>query len=312
MEGQTLDLKPDTISLLTKKIEANLKNGHGKNAREKAQLSGKNGRKESSQKGTAQSNLVSKKNKSQGKSAEADPQNPILRGKKRLRDGRLKVSSHLKPGFDGADKGTKKSLGGTDSSLDLEKEILALGGSKDDLKLIEDATSGSEIDGDAPGSKKPALNGLEKELRRYVKELGIDEVSQELDEDPTLELEEEEPAVENKADKETASTRSAKAGMIPSQLVCAIMLAPLMVLRTIANASPASRARTGVVCYSYPAHCLCKFEDDSTAFRSGISGARVRKVIAQRGEYAVPSADWVGKFRSAVLLNHHECWYIVR
>ncbi|KAL8767024.1 MAG: hypothetical protein Q9194_006112, partial [Teloschistes cf. exilis] len=218
MEAQNLDLKPDTISLLTKKIEANLKNGRAKNTRGKAQVSSKNGGKNSIQKGTAQSNPSPKKKTSQGTYTEAAPQNPIPQGKKRSRDGQLKVSSNWKPGSDGAEKGSKKGLRGTGSSLDLEKEILALGGSKDDLKLIEDATSGSEIDGDAPSSKRPASNGLGKELLRYVKELGIDQVSQDLDEDRTSELEDEEWVVENTVDKDTASIRSAKAGTVPSQL----------------------------------------------------------------------------------------------
>ncbi|KAL8686978.1 MAG: hypothetical protein Q9218_006726, partial [Villophora microphyllina] len=216
-DNQNLELKPDTISLLTKKIEANLKNGQNGQTLRKKQNPVKTGGKNTAQKKSADSNHRLDNKTSQTKSLEIAAHDPP-RGKKRLRDGQLKASSNGKPPIKGAEKAAKKSYTGTQANLDLEREIIELGGSKDDLKLIEDAESGSEIAGNTPSSEKPALNGLEKDLLRYVKELGIDQVSQVSEEDPISEQDDDDASVvEGATDDTSAMVRQGTAPVKPAK-----------------------------------------------------------------------------------------------
>ena len=80
---------------------------------------------------------------------------------KRLRSGELKPSA--KP----------KSQGKSDFSIsaDLESEILALGGSKEDYELITGDPSDSEYENNE--SAKESGKVLQKDLKKLVKELGI-------------------------------------------------------------------------------------------------------------------------------------------
>ena len=90
---------------------------------------------------------------------------------KRTRDGQHKVSSN------------GQIVKHDDAALaDLEKEILALGGSKEDYDLVTGAPSDSEYED--LESREVSGNSLRKDLRRLVKELGIEKAAaQELAED---------------------------------------------------------------------------------------------------------------------------------
>ncbi|KAL8738209.1 MAG: hypothetical protein Q9181_000980 [Wetmoreana brouardii] len=184
---QNLGLNPQAISLLTKKIEANLKNGQHPKVAVKTHARSSKTDKTGAQKSTPSTAYrplgvtTLHTNKNNG------TQRADTRGKKRLRDGQLKDLNHEKPHVNGTEK-TQKSRGKhTVEQSSLENEILALGGSKDDLKLIEGVASESEFESVTPRTKDPKPKGLEKELLRFVEELGIEEVSPALDEDSVSE-----------------------------------------------------------------------------------------------------------------------------
>lgn len=104
---------------------------------------------------------------------------------KRMRNGQAKVSEAVKIA-----QGTTKPGKAQTSSRDLETEILALGGSKDDFALIEDAPSGSELE-DAESTT--IAQGLQRDLRQMVKELGIDRVAPDVgSDDPDVEMDQRE------------------------------------------------------------------------------------------------------------------------
>ena len=83
---------------------------------------------------------------------------------KRLRDGQTKTSI----------KDQGKVQNGV-LHADLEKEIIALGGSKEDYDLITGAPSDSEYED--PESNKISEKSLQKDLKRLVQELGIEKAA---------------------------------------------------------------------------------------------------------------------------------------
>ena len=113
-------------------------------------------------------------------------------GKKRLRDGHVKESRSADTKGNGGKVTFKGDGNGAPSRAQIEEEILALGGSKDDLDLVADVASESELEGDKP-SKVPR-NDLKKELMRFVQDIGIQTVNYETSESEDAEEEEEEEA----------------------------------------------------------------------------------------------------------------------
>ncbi|KAL8670042.1 MAG: hypothetical protein Q9168_005403 [Polycauliona sp. 1 TL-2023] len=134
------------------------------------------------------------------------------RGKKRSSDGRLKQSSNGGTHTNGVATVGDSHTDVPGEPSNLEQDILALGGSKDDLDLIEGDASDSEIDGDAFPSKPTAYKGLQKDLLRFVQELGIKEVPREADEVSESE------ARENDSDLRTAENKASETAMDTSSL----------------------------------------------------------------------------------------------
>ncbi|KAL8936601.1 MAG: hypothetical protein Q9216_004844 [Gyalolechia sp. 2 TL-2023] len=184
-EESYLDLKPDAVSSLTKIIEANLsKTQNGKPPpRKKTTLDGKDHdrpRNQIERKSFKPKHRQEEISSSKKRTGTADPDfNP--RGKKRLRDGQVKDSADTNQLKSASKVKGRRNKDFVDHSR-LEQEILALGGTKDDLKLIEDGLSDSEFEGGTSNSETPAARGLKKELLRLVQELGIEKVSREVDE----------------------------------------------------------------------------------------------------------------------------------
>ena len=181
---QDLDLKPDTITLLKKKIEADLSNSKSGKPSPKTKTSSGTRARGQTQKKTI---TLSKSNEQQQQVSAKQKENglagpdPKYRGKKRLRDGQVKEPASAKSKSNGVQRNQKSHDGDILSRPRLEQEILALGGSKDDLKLIEDGESASEFESGDRGPEKSATGGLKKELLRLVQELGIEQISQEVD-----------------------------------------------------------------------------------------------------------------------------------
>ncbi|KAI4188535.1 MAG: hypothetical protein LQ348_003910 [Seirophora lacunosa] len=184
-DSEDLIMNPNAVSSLTKKIEVNLKNTQSERLPQgqKGQGSarGQNGGRE---KMVQSSRLID------GQSPEAaqTKMNGILhskpQGKKRLRDGRLKESAHTLPRPNGIQQKQEGLKSNSEEHTRLEEEILALGGSKEDLKLIEDAESESELEAGTTTDEKPKSQSLKKELLQLVKELGIQQAFQDVDESP--------------------------------------------------------------------------------------------------------------------------------
>ena len=109
----------------------------------------------------------------------------LTQAKKRSRDGRIKERSDETKGKNvGPDKpetsqpqNRKKNIG-SDIDNDVDEEIRALGGTKEDVDLIASLTSGSEIEDEEARSSKDTVDGLEKEVLQLVRQLGVDRVSQ--------------------------------------------------------------------------------------------------------------------------------------
>lgn len=101
-------------------------------------------------------------------------------GKKRLRDGQVKEQRSTETIGNGNRATSKEDRNGAPSRAQIEEEILALGGSKEDLDLVADIASESELEGDKP-SKAPR-NDLRKKLMRFVEDIGIQTVNYETSE----------------------------------------------------------------------------------------------------------------------------------
>ncbi|KAL9028944.1 MAG: hypothetical protein Q9196_002750 [Gyalolechia fulgens] len=185
-EQDYLELKPDTVSLLTKTIAANLRNTQNAKLppKKKNPLVSKDyGRPQKKTEGK-----TSKPKHQQGEvpsstkpTGAADPDSKP-RGKKRSRDGQVKGSVDTNRPINTPKVKKSRNEDSVDPSR-FEQEILALGGTADDLKLIGDVASESEFEGGTSGFDKPAAKGLKKDLLSLVQELGIEKVSQEVDED---------------------------------------------------------------------------------------------------------------------------------
>ena len=105
--------------------------------------------------------------------------------KKRSRDGRTKERSDETKGKNvGPDKpetsqpqNSKKNVG-SDIDNNVDEEMRALGGTTEDVDLIANLTSGSEIEDEEARPSKDSVDGLEKEVLQLVRQLGVDRVSQ--------------------------------------------------------------------------------------------------------------------------------------
>lgn len=199
-EGQDLYLNPDTLSLITKKIEANLRDSQTEQAPPRTKDTSEIRKQNQVQKKIVTSSKPNRQqdpvsaHKKENKTAVSDSK---PQGQKRLRDGQLKDSVFVRSQPNGAQNRQKSRHVHSLERSRLEQEILALGGSKDDLKLIEEEESRSEFEGGASGSEKPATGGLKKELLQLVRELGIEKVSKEVDEGSESDQNKTEPDTHN-------------------------------------------------------------------------------------------------------------------
>ncbi len=178
-EDQLPNLKPDTLLSLTEKIQQNLKRAPSEKTRKAPVVRSQNGPKEESHQRidlpvrAIEPPTIPKTGnlKSVGKKITQTPTSQS--GKKRLRDGQIKVVSNRKSYVNGTKLGTKKDKAPSES-FNIEEEILALGGTTDDYELIAEALSDSEIEGNDVGQAKAPQSDLQKDLARLVKELGVE------------------------------------------------------------------------------------------------------------------------------------------
>ena len=187
-----LKLKPTALSSLTQKIEANLKKGQNRDqpvkGNKKAVPKPKKDHNSHSQ--ATKARKIENERKSAKRaygSAAKVTTSAESQSKKRKRDGQMKNSRSQKPLVNGNKEVPKTEHEPANELPKLEREILELGGSKDDLALIGELESGSELEVDGSALQKPASKGLQKDLKRLVQELGIEKVSAESDGESTSE-----------------------------------------------------------------------------------------------------------------------------
>ncbi len=186
-ENSVPDFNPDALRTLTEKIESNFKNqGKGvrsKDAPARAKIEASNARKKTRENATkAQVSASAVKAASNGSTATGRQKSTAAlkttQGKKRLRDGRVKEASYgTKVGDVNATKlGTRQRNIGPDKDTNIEEEVRALGGTKEDVDLIANVMSESEMEGEKSALSKKSGNGLEKEILQLVRQLGVDTV----------------------------------------------------------------------------------------------------------------------------------------
>lgn len=101
-------------------------------------------------------------------------------GEKRLRDGRVKMPDSVRKGDDvnNIKLGPRLKKTPLQENRNIEDDIEDLGGTKDDLELIADVPSDSEMEGDTTGFAVASGESLTKELEKLVRRLGVDKASQ--------------------------------------------------------------------------------------------------------------------------------------
>ena len=111
---------------------------------------------------------------------ETAPRSKSGQGKKRLRYGRVKATGSVRRGNDvnNIKLGSRSEKTLLPERSNIQDEIEALGGTKDDLELIADVQSDSEIEGDTTGLDRATGGSLTKELQKLVRQLGVDKAAQ--------------------------------------------------------------------------------------------------------------------------------------
>lgn len=186
IESQVPDFNQDSMRSLTEKIEIKLKSqGKGailKDASAKPKTntpsvkgrSGENAAKgpESTFAGKVARNNATPMRKQKPAAA---PRTTL--GMKRFRDGRIKEERYTGTGDDvnTIKLGSRRLTMGSVKNTDFDEEMKALGGEKEDVDLIADIISESEMEGEAAEPSKMG-DGFEKEMLQLVRQLGVDRV----------------------------------------------------------------------------------------------------------------------------------------
>lgn len=126
---------------------------------------------------------------------------PKQHGKKRLRDGQVKGSSSLPKGADGTKHIRTMARDAQPSQSGLEEDVLALGGSLDDYKLVADISSSSEIEGDDREPARGSRKSLGQDLQKFVQDLGIDQRDRKEPEQSSMFKQKEQVNIESKKSK---------------------------------------------------------------------------------------------------------------
>ena len=174
------DLKADALQSLTDRIEANFKKSPFKNPDKRQSTQPKKERKKPNKNpqkplSTAVDSHSKSKN-SRGNDLKSQltsvPNTKPSREKKRLRDGKLKGL-----GNNEIVKGTQREgkVKGN-AQPELEEEVLALGGTVEDYKLVKGAPSDSEMEGDDKQPMEGSHMSLGQDVFQFVRDLRIGKV----------------------------------------------------------------------------------------------------------------------------------------
>lgn len=184
-ENGVPDFNPDTLRSLTEKIESNFINPNkgavSKGLPAKPTTKTPNFGEKHRQHSVTASKLSSAVNSASNGSTTRGKQKPAgtlesSQRKKRFRDGRIKEEGHWKRSNDvnSIKLGSRNRSTGSNSDIIFDEEIKALGGTKEDVDLIAEIASGSEIEGEE--ASLSSGSGLEKETLQLIRQLGVDRV----------------------------------------------------------------------------------------------------------------------------------------
>lgn len=115
---------------------------------------------------------------------------PQKQGKKRLRDGQEKKSKYTGSSIKSIRNEEQANQDSRTPNSKLQEDVLALGGTMDDYKLVAEADSNSEMEGNDMEVSKSSSKISKKELLKFVRDLGIDKVDVEEAEESALSGEE--------------------------------------------------------------------------------------------------------------------------
>lgn len=172
----------DAVRTLTEKIQGGLK------TQSTGSVLGKSSAKLKSSNGSTKSKSGGKKSRaplsnpsSNGKTtavkkAEHTVTSKQTQGKKRSRDGNFKDDTYSNNNADvnSIKLGRRAPKSTANENSKIEDEIRALGGTEEDLDLIQNALSESEMEGEDPQESKPLGSSLNKETLQLVRQLGVD------------------------------------------------------------------------------------------------------------------------------------------
>lgn len=122
---------------------------------------------------------------------------PQKQGKKRLRDGQEKKSTYTGSSIKSIRSEEQANQDFRTTNSKLQEDVLALGGTLDDYKLVVEADSNSEMEGNDMEVSKSSSKISKKELLKFVRDLGIDKVDVEEAEESALSGEEDDNINEN-------------------------------------------------------------------------------------------------------------------
>lgn len=209
------DLKADALLNLTKKIQDNFNKTSQANQVKTNHLKAKKGKSKESDRdtgispsGTIQTSKLLLNGNHHKKTPLPAPDAKQLQGKKRLRDGQPKGPSSSRKRVSSTRFGENAVSDGENIKSSLEEEVLALGGTKDDYELVAGAPSDSEMEGDDKKSVQASHKSLGRDLKQFVRGLGIDKVDvQETDQFSKSEQAEQESHLHNR--KKNSKSRRA-------------------------------------------------------------------------------------------------------
>ncbi|KAL9607211.1 MAG: hypothetical protein Q9167_007851 [Letrouitia subvulpina] len=183
-ENRVLEFKAGDLSQLTKKIEDKLKNVS------KPNTSGKSRKKRAAkdsvviqQNAASEQRPSSNENSQKARAGKKEKHLPAdrpdtftkqQRGKKRSQNGQVKPMIFPLSKTNSVDSRITGRVNGVFNRSLIEQEVLALGGTKEDYDLVENDDSTSEVE--FSDSERKNINGFKKDLVRFVKGLGIDQV----------------------------------------------------------------------------------------------------------------------------------------
>ena len=198
-DDQLPALPLNALSNLTQKIESKLKQ-HEKGSQSKranAKPKGKNEKQGKRSQGNQVDRIAQVSNESNRSKQAVGKREPtsvpqLNQGKKRSRDGKVKDQRQQKNGDDAntTGLGSRESKTVMNGGINIPEDIQELGGTRDDMDLIANVPSDSEVEGD-----NVADSEIKTELQQLIRQLGVDSMDRREQMDDTVSEQEDDEKV---------------------------------------------------------------------------------------------------------------------